>query len=51
MRKRLAQAGLVIAKLGLSNGEFLPDVGNVGAIGTGQTVQSVQNGAGSVMVP
>ncbi len=51
MRERLAQAGLVIAKLGLGNGKVLPDASGIGAVGTDKAFESVQDGAGSVMVP
>jgi len=49
--ERLAEAFPVIAQLRLGYGEILPDAVAFKAVGIGQAVESVQDGAGPVMVP
>ena len=50
VQERLAQAGLVVAQLGLGDGEVLPDTDAFGAVATGQAFQGVQDGTRPVMV-
>ena len=47
----LAEAGLVVAQLGLGDGEVLPDAVAFGAVAAGQAFQSVQDGTRSLVVP
>ena len=51
VEERLAQAGLVIAQLGLGDGEVLPDADAFGAVGVGQAFQGVQDGTRPLVLP
>ena len=51
MKERLAEAGLVVTKLGLGDGEVLPDTGAIGAVGAGQAFQGVQDGTRPLVLP
>ena len=46
----LAQAGLVVAKLGFGDGEVLPDAVAFGAVAVGQAFQGVQDGTRPLVV-
>ncbi len=51
MQEGLAEACLVVAKLGLGDGEVLPDTDAVGATGARQAFQGVQYSARPLMIP
>ncbi len=51
MEERLAKACLVIAKLGLRDGEVLPDTVAFGAVSVGQAFEGVQDGTRSLVPP
>ena len=51
VKEGLAQAGLVVAKLGFGNGEVLPDAVAFGAVAAGQAFQGVEDGPRPLVLP